>query len=202
MVTPDGTVAPPCLESPDVQRALHALEGVLARELPDTIVAVTWASGDWQRHEAGKGKSEVHLAKDPWPQQTRRIYCSVGGVVIDDREGAHDALQERYGPGFRQRETTEQLVIGTYWTRFYVGFPEPEKNRGGKCQPAEPPEGGFRSILKAVPEAEPHALALATAMQQHYQQTKIGCCLVIIPPGEANDVVSAGWTFQNEVSQH
>jgi hypothetical protein len=172
---------------------------VLARELPGTIVAVTWASCLWQRHKPGKkGK---YLGEDPWRGRTKRIYVSLGGVTIEDANAAHEALQTHYIPGHRRRETHEKMAIESYWQRFYEGYPEPERNPGKKCQPKDPPEDGFRSILEAVPEAKVHALRLATLLQQHYRQTKIGNNLLIIPPDERDDLVTAGWTFQDKVNQ-
>jgi hypothetical protein len=197
-----GPVYPPCLEDPAAQRALRELEKVLARELPGTIVAVTWASCLWQRHKGKSGRGENHLGKDPWGEgSAKRIYVSIGGASVEEAEAAHEALQTRYVPGHRQRETYEKMAIGSYWQRFYEGYPEPERNPGKKCQPKDPPEGGFRSILEAVPEAKVHALQLATLLQQHYRQTKIGNNLLIIPPDERQELVTAGWTFQDEVNQ-
>lgn len=190
------TIYPPVVDH--VRADLAALGRALQSEVPGSIIAVVWGSNRWQRHKPGNNKE--HLAEDPWSNVTKRSFVMLDGLEITEHESASKILEERYVPGNRLHKSDEKMTIGTYWRRFYDGMPEPD-HVNSPCKAMAEPEGGFTPILNVATKSKALGMAVAVKMKEYFLKSGIGHSLLIIPPDDRQELVSASWGFQEEVNQ-
>lgn len=194
-------LVPPVVQQ--VAAKLSALEKTLVEEVPDTMVAVTWARCPWDPFD--KAERNRRLPKDPFAGSEKTSYVAIDGEVITDPAEAQAVLQTRYIAGHRQQDTTEKMVIGTYWQRYYYGGPEKEKKRPSQLECAECAEEKrgdsikFTSIINdsVAPTARVLFHRLLVRMNHFYQLDphKAGFSISVIPPHDRQDLIAVHGLF-------